>query len=148
LLAAGAAVLNYRLQFVEYADLFRRSAWNTSDMGRVIKGFAESVGSYETAHVVAFPYWVDTRMPAIWAGRPTVDYAVWPDQLEPLVEETRAQLFLVKPEDVEGAARLQELFPDGVFSLFDSPQEGHDFLIFSVPARAGLEIPAPGETAP
>jgi Dolichyl-phosphate-mannose-protein mannosyltransferase len=148
LLAAGAAVLNYRLLFIEYADQFKRSAWNTSDMGRVIQGFAESIGSFETAHVVAFPYWVDTRMPAIWAGRPTVDYAIWPDQLDPLVEETRAQLFLLKPEDQEGIARLKELFPAGTFSLFDSPEEGHDFLIYSVPARAGLDLPAPGEPVP
>ncbi len=147
LLAAGASVLNYRLLFVDYADQFRRSAWNTSDMGRVIRGFAESTGTYETAHVVAYPYWVDTRMPAIWAGRPTVDYAVWPDQLDPLVEETRAQLFLLKPEDQEGIARLKELFPDGAFSMFDSPQEGHDFLIYSVPAKAGLDLPASGEAA-
>jgi 4-amino-4-deoxy-L-arabinose transferase-like glycosyltransferase len=148
LLAVGAAVLNYRLLFVEYADQFRRSAWNTSDMGRVILGFAESTGSFETAHVVAFPYWADTRMPAIWAGRPTIDYAIWPDQLDPLVEETRAQLFLLKPEDQEGIARLKELFPAGVFSMFDSPEEGHDFLIFSVPAKSGLELPAAGEPLP
>jgi hypothetical protein len=148
LLATGAVVLNYQLLFVEYADQFRRSAWNTSDMGRVIQGFAESTGSYETAHVVAFPYWVDTRMPAIWAGRPTVDYAIWPDQLVSLVEETRAQLFLLKPEDQEGIARLKELFPEGVFSMFDSPEEGHDFLIYSVPAKAGIDLPASGEAAP
>jgi len=148
LLAAIAAVLNYRLLFIEYADQFRRSAWNTSDMGGAIRGFAESIGSYETAHVVAFPYWVDTRMPAIWAGRPTVDFAIWPDQLDPLVDETRSQLFLLKPEDQEGIARLTELFPQGTFSLFDSPEEGHDFLIYSVPAKSGLEIPAPGEPAP
>ena len=145
LLAVGAALLNYRLVFVEYADQFRRSAWNTSDMGRVIRGFAESVGTFETAHIVAFPYWVDTRMPAIWAGRPTVDYAIWPDQLDPLVEERRAQLFLLKPEDQQGIDRLTSLFPQGSFTLFDSPQEGHDFLIYTVPASAGLELPAPSE---
>ena len=148
LLAAGAALLNYRLVFVDYADQFRRSAWNTSDMGRVIRGFAESVGSFETAHVVAFAYWVDTRMPAIWAGRPTVDYAIWPDQLDPLVQETRAQLFLLKPEDQQGIDRLKSLFPEGSFSLFDSPEEGHDFLIYSVPAKSGLELPTPGDPLP
>jgi hypothetical protein len=147
-LAAGAAMLNYRLLFIEYADQYRRSAWNTSDMGRVIQGFAESVGTFETAHIVAFPYWVDTRMPAIWAERPTIDYAIWPDQLDPLVQETRAQLFLLKPDDQQGIARLKELFPDGAFSLFDSPEEGHDFLIYSVPAKSGLELPAPGEPVP
>ena len=147
-LAVGAALLNYRLLFVEYAEQYRRSAWNTSDMGRVIRGFAESVGTFDTAHVVAFPYWVDTRMPAIWAGRPTVDYAIWPDQLDPLLQETRAQLFLLKPEDQQGIERMRSLFPQGAFSLFDSPQEGHDFLIYSVPATSGIDPSAVSEPLP
>jgi hypothetical protein len=147
-LSAGAAVLNYRLVFVDYAQQYRRSAWNTSDMGAVILGFAESVGSYDTAHVIAYPYWVDTRMPGIWAGRPTVDYAIWPDQLDPLASETRAQLFIVNTQDQQGIERLQALFPDGSFSLFDSPEEGHDFLIYSVPARSGLVVPLAGEPQP
>lgn len=146
--SAGAAVLNYRLVFVDYAQQYRRSAWNTSDMGSVILGFARSVGSFDTAHVVAYPYWVDTRMPGIWAGRPTVDYAIWPDQLDPLTAETRAQLFIVNTQDQQGIERLQALFPSGTFSLFDSPEEGHDFLIYSVPATSGLVLPLAGAPQP
>ena len=147
-LAMAIALLNYRLVFVDYAQQYLRSAWNTSDMGRVIRGFAESIGSFDTAHVVAFPYWVDTRMPGIWAGRPTVDYAIWPDQLDPLVEETRAQLFVVNTQDQQAIDRLKTLLPSGTFSLFDSPQEGHDFLIYTVPAKTGLLIPSPGDPQP
>jgi hypothetical protein len=87
-------------------------------------------------------------MPAIWAGRPTVDYAIWPDQLDPLLQETRAQLFLLKPEDQQGIERVRSLFPQGVFSLFDSPQEGHDFLIYSVPAASGIDPAAVSEPLP
>ncbi|MBM3121448.1 MAG: hypothetical protein FJZ97_04600 [Chloroflexi bacterium] len=147
-LCVGAALLNHRLVFVDYALQYRRSAWNTSDMGGVIRGFAESVGSFETAHVVAYPYWVDTRMPGIWAGRPTVDYAVWPDQLDPLTTETRAQLFIVNTQDQQAIERLQALFPAGTFALFDSPEEGHDFLIYSVPATSGRVVPIAGEPQP
>lgn len=136
----AAAALNYRLVFVEYADQYRRSAWNTSVMGEVIKGFAESVGSYDTAHVVAYPYWVDTRMPAIVAGRPTVDYAIWPQDLDTLAGEKRAQLFILNPKDAEGISRLKLLFPDGTFSKYTSPLEGKDFLIYFVPAKAGIEV--------
>jgi hypothetical protein len=110
----------------------------------VILGFSESVGTFDTAHVVAFPYWVDTRMPGIVAGRPTADYAIWPNQLDPLAQETRSQLFIVNPKDTEGIQKLQALFPEGTFALHPSPQEGHAFLIYTVPARAGLQVtPAP-----
>ncbi len=136
----AAAALNYRLVFVEYADQYRKSAWNTSVMGEVIQGFAESVGSYDTAHVVAYPYWVDTRMPAIVAGRPTVDYAIWPKDLDTLAGEQRAQLFILNPKDADGIGRLKQLFPSGTFSRYTSALEGKDFLIYSVPAKTGIEV--------
>jgi 4-amino-4-deoxy-L-arabinose transferase-like glycosyltransferase len=143
-LFAWSARINYNLVFVDYENLYRRSAWNTSEMGQVILGFSESVGTFDTAHVVAFPYWVDTRMPGIVAGRPTADYAIWPNQLDPLAQETRSQLFIVNPKDTEGIQKLQALFPEGTFALHPSPQEGHAFLIYTVPARAGLQVtPAP-----
>jgi hypothetical protein len=68
--------------------------------------------------------------------------------LDPLASETRAQLFIVNTQDQQGIERLQALFPDGSFSLFDSPEEGHDFLIYSVPARSGLVVPLAGEPQP
>ncbi len=136
----AAAALNYRLVFVEYADQYRKSAWNTSVMGEVIQGFAESVGSYDTAHVVAYPYWVDTRMPAIVAGRPTVDYAIWPKDLDALAGEQRAQLFILNPKDADGIGRLKQLFPSGTFLRYTSALEGKDFLIYSVPAKTGIEV--------
>ncbi len=131
--------LNYRLVFEDYAGLFRRSAWNTGQMGEVIRDFAGSTGSYQTAHVVAYPYWVDTRLVGIHAGDPTRDYAIWPPDLPTLTGETRTQLFILNTQDLEGLDTLKQLFPDGALSHFVPPEEGHDFLIYTVPARGGEE---------
>ena len=64
------AVLNFRLVFKTFDEQFMAGAWNTSEIGKVIRGFAESVGTSETAYVVPFPYWVDTRLVGINAGFP------------------------------------------------------------------------------
>jgi hypothetical protein len=143
LIAVG---LNYRLVFVEYAGQFRRSAWNTAQMGEVIRSFASSTGSYRTAHVVAYPYWVDTRLVGIHAGDPLRDYAIWPPDLASLEGERDAQLFLLSPQDQEGLTTLRALFPAGTLNHFVPPEEGHDFLIYSVPAsdeERGTRTPGP-----
>lgn len=134
-----ATLLNYRLYFVDFRDDLDRGTLNTNDIGRVIEGFAESVGSYETAHVIPYPYWVDTRLVGVSAGRPEMDYAIQPDALESLVEEERAQLFILKPEDTEAVDRLREFFPSGSLSRWVSSVEGLDFLIYTVPSRLNYQ---------
>ena len=135
-----AAGLNYGLIFGQYADLYRRSAWNTSDLGRVARGFADSVGTLETAHVVAYPYWVDTRLVGVNAGEATRDMAVAPEDLTALADEPRPQLFLVNPQDLAAVETLRQLFPDGRLSRFVSEEEGHDFLIFWVPGTLDIVL--------
>jgi len=136
LLILLAARINYNLVFVEYKELFRRSAWNTSEIGDVIKGFAESVGDYDTAHVVAYPHWVDTRLVGMNAGRPTIDYAISRERLVELVLEDRAQLLILNTEDAESLNYLQALYPSGKISGWHSDLEGKSFIIFFVPAGA------------
>ncbi len=65
LLVLGASQLNYELVFVQYQRSYELSSWNTSEMGKVIREFSETIGSPETAWVVGFPYWVDTRLVGI-----------------------------------------------------------------------------------
>lgn len=147
ILAAGAALLlgaqaasnNARMMFETFPARFRERAWNTLDAGRVIRGFAESIGSYATAHVVPFPHWMDTRLVGFQAGRPGSDFA-WPaDQLEALTGEAGAQLFLVHVADVETMERLRALFPTGTATRFLSGVEGRDFWIYFVPPRGQVE---------
>jgi uncharacterized membrane protein len=133
-----AGVRNYRMMFVEFADQYSRRSWNTSDGGAVIRGFATSVGSFTTAHVIPYPYWWDTRLVAFEAGRPGVDYALKPTDIETLAGEGQPQLFLLHIDDSESLTKLEEVFPEGRVERFRSRVEGHDFWIYFVPARSSL----------
>ena len=78
---------------------------------------------------------MDTRLVAMEAGRPTVDYAIWPESFPDLVFEPRAQLFLLNHEDQESLDQLQALFPSGSVSRWISPLPGKDIILFFVPQR-------------
>jgi hypothetical protein len=134
LLFTLAASENYSLVFDTYADRYSRTALNTSEAGYVIRDFAESIGDYETAHVVSFPYWLDTRLVGIWAGKPHRDYETWPKDFENFIGETRSQLFILNPNDTAALESLRTLFPDGRLTLKESQMEGRDLLLFVVPA--------------
>lgn len=129
-----SARINYNLVFREYDDLFRRSAWNTSEAGSVIRGFATSVGSYDHAYVVAFPYWMDTRLVGMNAGKPTKDYAIQPDELSMLEEQRGNKLLLLHPDDTESLTNLQAMFPDGQLLEWSNPLPGKNFLIYFIPS--------------
>lgn len=130
-----ASMQNYSLVFDEYQRVFRQSAWNTSEMGQVIRQFTSSVGSPDTAWVIAFPHWVDTRLVGMNAGYPLKDYAIWPEQLAETTADPRAKLFLLKPEDSQGLQALQSLYPQGVLNEYDSQVEFHNFLMYFVPPQ-------------
>jgi hypothetical protein len=134
ILLIWTAVLNFRLVFKTFDDQFMAGAWNTSEIGRVIRGFTDSVGTDDTAFVVPFPYWVDTRLVGINAGYPQKDYALWPDKFQDTLAETRAKLFILKAEDTADLATLQALYPSGTTTTHTNPHEGKDFFIFFVPA--------------
>lgn len=134
LLLLIASRLNYHLVFKEYQDLFRRSAWNTSEAGAVIQNFAESIGDYETAHVVAYPHWVDTRLVGMNAGQPTRDYAISEEEFANTVSESRPQLFLLHPDDEESLQKLKELYPFARVTEYPNDIEGKNFIILSVPS--------------
>jgi hypothetical protein len=137
-----ASRLNYYLVFQEYQDLFLRSAWNTSQAGAVIQNFAESTGDYETAHVVAYPHWVDTRLVGINAGQPTRDYAISAENLANTTSETRPQLFLLHPDDVESLQKLKELYPFARVTEYPNDIEGKNFIILSVPSVPDTNLEA------
>lgn len=131
---------NYDLVFHQYYNAFRAGSWNTSDMGREIKQFEQEYGRTDNVWVVPYPYWVDTRLPAVWAGIPNRDLAMWPENLPGTVELPGPKLFIVKANlddlngnDQESLDVLESLYPNGQVSLFDSDVPGHDFWIFTVP---------------
>ncbi len=130
---------NYDLVFNQFRVQFNGGAWNTSVIGKVIRSFADSVGDKDTAYVVPFPHWVDTRLVGINAGFPTKDYALWPDGFSETLADKRAKLFILKPEDEESRNKLRNLYPAGTTRIQKSPLEGKDFVIFFVPPRSRNE---------
>jgi hypothetical protein len=133
---------NYDLVFNQYYSSFLQGAWNSSDMGKVIKEFEKEHGTTNTVWIVPFTHWVDTRLPAVWAGIPNRDLAVWPENLASTVEFTGPKLFIVKAElehpegnDQNSLDVLVSLYPNGQLRLFDSDVPGHDFWIFTVPSN-------------
>jgi hypothetical protein len=142
LLIYASALQNYDIVFNQFNNSFRQGAWNTSDMGKVIKEFQQNYGRTDTVWVVPFPYWVDTRLPAVWAGIPNRDMAMWRDNLASTVELQGPKLFMLKANAVDPGANDQDslnilasLYPNGQLRLFKSDVPGHDFWIFFVPAN-------------
>ncbi len=135
IILAIAASENYNLVFKEYDRQFRLSAWNTSELGAVIRGFADSIGSEETAWVIPWPHWVDTRLVGINAGVYIRDYAVPRDLLDQTAGFPGAKLYLVHVDDIDTLNELYRLYPDGVETRYVSETPGKDFLVFLAASR-------------
>jgi hypothetical protein len=142
ILLIGSARQNYDLVFRQYYEAFRAGSWNSSDMGQVIKDFEQTYGSQYVNNIwiVPFPYWVDTRLPGVWAGIPNRDMAMWQENLPDTVKSPGPKLFMVKAnvDDPSGNDQasldvLESLYPNGMLRLFDSDVPGHDFWVFTVP---------------
>jgi hypothetical protein len=139
--AAGAVIFlllvsslqNYHLVFNEFSTQFLKGAWNTSDMGKVIRSFAAAGNDPDNAFVIPYPHWVDTRLVGIQAGYPTKDYAINRDDLPRTLELTGSKLFIVKEDDRETLDALRKLYPTALLGHFTAPYEGKDFWIYTVP---------------
>ena len=132
-LFALSASQNYDLVFNQYSHQFKTNAWNTSELGAVIRQFADTAGEFDSAWVIPYPHWVATRLVGIRAGFPEKDYALWREDIPETLTDPRPKLYLVKPEDTETIELLQTLYPKGVLHLYDSDVDGRDFYIFTVP---------------
>ncbi len=133
MLVGWSATQNYDLVFNQYARQYQLSSWNTTEVGHVVRAFADSVGTKNTAWVVGFPHWVDTRLVGINAGYPRLDNAIWPDQLETTLELAGPKLFILKPEHQEAIDLLRALYPAGQLRNYNSRVEGKDFRLYLVP---------------
>ncbi len=131
------ALLNYGLFFHDYAQQYDSYSWNTSEMGKVIADYAASFGNLDSAWVVPYPYWVDTRLVAMNAGYPKHDYAIPPDQISNTLGSPAPKLFLLKPEDTGDLSTLQRLYPQGILTQRGSRVPTKEFLVFFVPAQNG-----------
>ncbi|MEN9562378.1 MAG: hypothetical protein RIR73_622, partial [Chloroflexota bacterium] len=132
LLFAGVAYSNYDIVFNKFAPAFAGPSWNSSEMGKVISDFEDKYGQTDTAWIVPFPYWVDTRLPGVWAGIPDRDFALFPDRLSESLAYPAPKLFIYWNEDAETERLLRELYPNGKVTRYTSAFPGKDFFIFLV----------------
>ncbi len=130
-----SALANYDLVFNQYQRAYQLASWNTSEMGQVIHDFGDMYGSTNTAYVVPFAYWVDTRLVGMIAGDTTRDFAIQPDQISQTLNFPQPKMFLVNPKDQADISLLRQLFPQGTVSNYAS-KVGKDFYIYMVPAAS------------
>ena len=123
---------NYDLVFNRYENQYMMGVWNTSQIGTVVKEFATTIGTRDSAFVIPYPYWVDTRLVGINAGYPDKDYAIQQNQLPATREIQGPKLFIYKPEDVVTAEELKNIYPSGYSQLIPGDYEGKDFVVFMV----------------
>ena len=138
LLAGFSAYQNYDLTFNQYATQYTASQWNTTELGSVIKQFDQVYGTTDSAWIVAYPYWVDTRLPGDTIGIPNRDFAIWAKDFNTTLAVKGPKLFLIKVDDMKDAQALEQMYPQGALSTFHSATkiEGMNFLIFFVPSQA------------
>ena len=148
LLFALAASQNYSLVFDQYQQQYALAAWNSSEMGQVLKNFAESGGSLESTWVVKSPHWVDTRLVGIHAGDPLRDFGIDLENIPSTLADSRPKIFLIRHqvnpderlEEERTLKELQDLYPYGWANLYPSRYSGKDFWVFyAPPAFPGIQ---------
>ncbi len=125
---------NYTLVFDTFKTQFMGGAWNTSQIGKVVYGFATSIGTYDTAYVIPYTHWVDTRLVGIQAGFPERDYALPMEQIALTAADPRPKMFIFRPDDQNTYNELLRVYPNGNISQYTSETAGRDFMIYFVPA--------------
>jgi len=128
-----SGIQNYDLIFHQYNEQYTIDAWNTSEMGAVMKDAIQSGVPVDNVWIVPYPFWVDTRLPPIWAGVPGRDIAIFRDNLPKTLDVAGPKVFMIARDDVETLAVLQSLYPLGQLQPYESALDQHDFWIFNVP---------------
>jgi hypothetical protein len=132
LIFVGSAISNAKLVFVDYYQFYKASAWNSSEIGHVIKQFSETVGDSDQAWVVPYLHWVDTRLVGIHAVGRVEDFAVWQWDIRSTAGISPPKLYIYKPEDQETFDILHKLYPDGINEIYHSEVFGRDFMLYYV----------------
>jgi hypothetical protein len=123
---------NYDLVFRQFDANYRQFALNTSEMGKVISDFRGTYGQTDTVWIVPFPYWVDTRLPGIWAGIPNRDFAVFRENLSSTLSMPFPKLFIFWPDDIDTEQILKQLYPNGILTRYVSAMANRDFMMYFV----------------
>jgi hypothetical protein len=124
---------NYDLVFNQYNTSYADATWNTKQIGEVCKGYIESEGEPDTCYIVSVAYWVDTRLVSMVMGYPTLDNAIWPDEISKTMDDPRGKMFIVRSDDTESMTILEKIYPAGFSKLHVSAIPGRSFIAYQVP---------------
>lgn len=137
---------NTSLYFDKYPPIYNESSYPYSEAGSILRGFAESDGTFGNAFMIAYPHWWGHRAIGISAGKP-----LWPngiisrddvpnflkiaqlrsDEFQ-LVPE-KDLLFFYSPADEATTLQLQKWFPDGRVQEIQSYQLDDKYMLYRVP---------------
>ncbi len=131
LLFAAIATSNYSLVFKDYANRYKNSAWNASEIAQVIQRFFSS-GREGISYLISYPYWVDSRAVSISMRRQEYNLSLAGTQIESTSNVTSPKLFIVNPMDKDSIAELQRVYPEGVISTYQSVNPDKNFIIYIV----------------
>jgi len=128
-----SASQNYDLVFHQYRSNFDSGSWPSAQIGAVVRDFVDTWGDPNSAYLVGYPHWVDSRLVGINAGTPEKDYAIFTDQFEETLVQGAPKLFVLNINDDADLLELNRLYPDGVLRLVPSDLPGREFYIYFVP---------------
>lgn len=131
MMLAPILVTNNNLIFQQYATQYRTSAWNASEMAEVVQRFYSS-GREGISYLINFPYWVDSRAVAISMGRPEQNLSLPAAEIANTQNVILPKLFIINPMDKDSIAELQEVYPEGVISTYQSVNPDKNFILFIV----------------
>jgi Dolichyl-phosphate-mannose-protein mannosyltransferase len=138
-IVGGAGLVNRNMYFVEYPAQYIGPAQNASEMGAVVQGFAQSIGSYERAWFCDPAFWFDPRAIGIYAGKLGWDQVMKPEQFATLVGDTRPLLVILNLSNKGCIASMRANFPTGKLSVVHSARgPGKDFLVYFVPGTVDV----------
>ena len=142
----GSYVANADTYFVDYHDSYRISSLPYSEVGGVLRDFAQGDGGYGNAFMIAYPYWWDHRALGIEAG--AID---WPNGIISIdrtpdflfgavgrqgpyrLDPEKPLLFFLSPDDEPGLTQLQRWFPAGQAEDRQSYQPEDSYRLYMVP---------------
>ena len=134
LLLLTVVVLNYRWYFIDYAENYKRSAQNSTEVAAVIRDFAGSVGDLQHAYFIGYPFWIDGRAIAINLG--DITWHNYTLAVSDFIDHDNSanQLFILHPSDRPNMNQLTVHYPDAQAHYFHSQTPGKDFIVVFVPA--------------
>ena len=131
-----AVKLNYKTYFTDYREHYRQSAWNATDMARVIDSFATLYGGRQNAYLICTPYWIDGwGISLVMGDIEWANFLFQPSDLAPHLADPRNRIYIYNPINQEAEQWLLANHPHGQLMRFQAFSPDKDFMIFFAPAQ-------------